>query len=32
MIDLLLFTENDFEIIKSWIHNEEEFFQFSGPI
>lgn len=32
MIDLKLFTENDFDTFKSWIHNEEELFQFAGPI
>ena len=32
MIRLMPFTENDFEIFKSWIHNEEELFQFAGPL
>lgn len=32
MIELKPFTENDFETFKSWIHSEEELFQFAGPI
>ena len=32
MIELKPFTENDFEVFKSWIHSEEELFQFAGPI
>ena len=32
MIELKPFTENDFPIFKSWIHSEEELFQFAGPI
>ena len=32
MIEVKPFTENDFETFKSWIHNEEELFQFAGPI
>ena len=32
MIELRPFTENDFTTFKSWIHNEEELFQFAGPI
>ena len=32
MIKLKPFTENDFDILKSWIHSEEELIQFAGPI
>lgn len=32
MIKLQPFTENDFDLFKSWIDNEEELFQFAGPI
>jgi len=32
MIDLIEFAASDFEIFKSWINNEEELFQFAGPI
>jgi len=32
MIELKPFTETDFETFKGWIHNEEELFQFAGPI
>jgi len=32
MIELKPFTELDFETFKSWIHTEEELFQFAGPI
>ena len=32
MIELKPFIENDFETFKGWIHNEEELFQFAGPI
>jgi RimJ/RimL family protein N-acetyltransferase len=32
MIDLVPFTENDFETFKGWVHSEEELFQFAGPI
>lgn len=32
MITLEPFTESDFETFKSWIHNEEELFQFAGPL
>lgn len=32
MIKLYPFTENDFSIFKSWIHNEEELMQFAGAI
>lgn len=32
MIELKPFTENDFETFKSWIHSEEELFQFAGPL
>lgn len=32
MITLAPFTENDFEVLKSWINNSEELFQFAGPI
>ena len=32
MIELKPFTEKDFETFKSWISNEEELFQFAGPI
>lgn len=32
MIELKPFSENDFETFKSWIHSEEELFQFAGPL
>ena len=32
MIELKPFTEKDFETFKSWIHGEEELFQFAGPL
>jgi len=32
MIELKEFTEDDFEVFKSWIKNEEELFQFAGRI
>ena len=32
MIELAPFTEDDFEVFKSWIHSEEELFQFAGPL
>lgn len=32
MIELKPFTEEDFEVIKSWVGNAEELFQFAGPI
>ena len=32
MIELKAFTENDFDTFKSWIHSEEELYQFAGPI
>lgn len=32
MIELKPFTENDFDTFKSWIHSEEELYQFAGPI
>ncbi|PWH87003.1 GNAT family N-acetyltransferase [Brumimicrobium oceani] len=32
MIELKPFTESDFETFKSWIHSEEELFQFAGPL
>ena len=32
MIELEPFTENDFQILKSWIITEKELFQFAGPI
>jgi len=32
MIDLKPFTEDDFEVFKSWIHSSDELFQFAGPI
>lgn len=32
MITLSLFTQNDFERFKSWIKNQDELFQFAGPI
>jgi RimJ/RimL family protein N-acetyltransferase len=32
MIVLKPFNENDFDTFKSWIHSEEELFQFAGPI
>ncbi|MFT6246274.1 MAG: RimJ/RimL family protein N-acetyltransferase [Salibacteraceae bacterium] len=32
MIVLKPFNENDFDTFKSWIHSDEELFQFAGPI
>jgi|SRR5690554_370368 len=32
MITLKDFTKDDFETFKSWIHSEEELFQFAGPL
>ena len=32
IIELKPFTENDFEIFKSWVNSAEELFQFAGPI
>ena len=32
MIELQPFTEKDFNTFKSWIHNEEQLFQFAGTI
>lgn len=32
MIELHPFTENDFELFKSWINNEDELYQFAGTL
>jgi len=32
MIELKDFTKEDFDIFKSWITNEDQLFQFAGPI